>query len=87
MLQVRPDNDSSFKASFKKPYLMLPGRQPTPEDIAQGALEEGTNKDAQVLLAAVLLTPTGDMRLVCTQEHIEDGGAFECHAHELTQLP
>ena len=68
---MRPDNDSSFRADYKKPYLMLPGRTPTKEDIAQGALDEGTSKDAHVMLAAVLLTPSGEMRLVGIQEYME----------------
>ena len=54
---------------------MIAGRQPTPEDIEQGACEEGTDGDAQVLLAAVLLTPAGEYRLVSWQQYIEEGGA------------
>ena len=54
---------------------MLPGRYPTPEDIQQGALDEGTNGNAQVMLAAVLLTPTGDYRAVSMQEYVDVEGA------------
>mgnify|MGYP007096139408 CR=1 FL=1 len=72
-MQVRPDNNSTFKAALKKPYAMLAGQRPTEEDIQQGALDEGTSGDAQVMLAAVLLTPAGEMRLVSTQQYMQGG--------------
>ena len=72
---MKPDTDSTFRPAYKKPYAMLEGRTPTPEDIAQGALEEGTSGDAQVLLAAVLLTPAGEMRLVSMQEYMTTDAA------------
>ena len=50
---------------------MLAGRAPTPEDIDQGALDDGTDGDAQVLLAAVLLTAAGEMRVVSTQQYMQ----------------
>ena len=49
----------------------IPGQQPTPEDIEQGALDEGTSGDAQVMLVAVMLAPADEMRLVSMQEYIE----------------